>query len=77
LGGLLFWCFALPFDCIKTRMQCLNVPQHSQPKFLQIVRSMKPRDFIKGWQVALGRGIPGAATTLTVHHLVFERLVHS
>jgi len=77
MGGIAFWSFALPFDGIKTRLQCVNVLQSDhRPRFLDIVRSMQPRDFYRGWQVALLRGIPGAATTLTVHHLVLTRLLN-
>lgn len=69
-GGVSFWVVALPFDAIKSRIQCapLDRPAVSVMEALESAGGL--RNLYRGWQVAIGRGVPGAAITLTVHHEV-------
>lgn len=67
-AGIVFWSYALPFDFVKTRVQ-INAFSGSTtpPRLLHMLRKHSLTDLYKGWQVALGRGAPGAAATMTVY----------
>ena len=83
-GGILFWAVALPFDQVKSIIQAANIDKPAITLQEAFARVTYP---YRGWQVAFGRvsvlrgckaspdfdpqGIPGAATTLTVHHIVY------
>ena len=70
-AGVGFWATALPFDAVKTRVQ-IGGPDVTARAVLKDV--YRKGDFVglwRGWQVALGRGAPGAAITLVAYsHLM-------
>lgn len=72
-SGMMFWITALPFDCIKTKLQVAHF-SNEKIRVIDILRSYNLKQYYTGWQVAIGRGIPGAATTLTIYTLVTEKL---
>mmetsp|Transcript_21478 Transcript_21478/g.61220 ORF Transcript_21478/g.61220 Transcript_21478/m.61220 type:complete len:246 (+) Transcript_21478:58-795(+) len=69
-AGIMFWSVALPWDGLKTRTQCQPIDEPSHP-WRELVRGFRP---YRGYQVAFGRGIPGAAITLVTHHKILEAL---
>ncbi|EOD40452.1 hypothetical protein EMIHUDRAFT_251148 [Emiliania huxleyi CCMP1516] len=72
-AGVLFWCVALPLDCIKSRIQSQPLETSPRRSWLAALHSIDGvASLYRGWQVAFGRGIPGAAITLTVHHRALE-----
>ncbi|CAM9134262.1 unnamed protein product, partial [Chrysoparadoxa australica] len=68
-AGVAFWVVALPFDSVKTLVQ-LQKPGRGPGAVdvaLQLVKEGGLGRLYRGWPVAIGRGIPGAAVTLTVY----------
>ena len=72
-SGMMYWVAALPFDSIKTRLQVAYF-KNENVSFLEILKTYRFKQYYNGWQVAIGRGIPGAGTTLTIYTLVTEKL---
>lgn len=75
-SGILFWAIALPFDNLKSRIQCAPLEDLSIPMFSLVrdINFVNLKRLYRGYQVAFGRGLPGAAITLTVHHFVIQRV---
>jgi len=71
-SGICFWSVALPFDTLKSKIQCsyLDSPSLSMRSLLGKLSLSQVPTLFRGYQVAFGRGIPGAAITLTVHNLI-------
>ena len=63
-AGVSFWLFALPLDSIKTLVQTEKEKQLVYDKIMK-----RPSLLLRGWQVAVCRGIPGAACTVYVYEL--------
>mmetsp|Transcript_14390 Transcript_14390/g.20274 ORF Transcript_14390/g.20274 Transcript_14390/m.20274 type:complete len:372 (-) Transcript_14390:88-1203(-) len=81
-AGLAFWCVALPLDTLKTLVQNGASPtatgafeemvQKSNHDAIRVVKQL-----CKGWQVALGRGLPAAAVTLSTYDYCYRQLEKS
>eukprot|EP00549_Striatella_unipunctata_P025652 CAMPEP_0118706638 /NCGR_PEP_ID=MMETSP0800-20121206/20680_1 /TAXON_ID=210618 ORGANISM="Striatella unipunctata, Strain CCMP2910" /NCGR_SAMPLE_ID=MMETSP0800 /ASSEMBLY_ACC=CAM_ASM_000638 /LENGTH=96 /DNA_ID=CAMNT_0006609217 /DNA_START=253 /DNA_END=543 /DNA_ORIENTATION=+ len=66
-AGLAYWAAAMPLDTLKTRVQS-GLARNAWDAFQQ------NRWLFRGWQVALGRGAPSAAVTLSSYEFVYSRL---
>jgi len=76
MAGIGFWTVALPFDTVKSIVQ--TDLQHKYSGFVDCARKVVAeqgfRRLYQGYSVAILRGIPGAATTFTVHGLMMTYL---
>ena len=72
ISGVAFWCAALPFDTMKTIIQ--NGSANSMTSAISKVGGLK--NLLKGWQVAIGKGAPGAAVTIGTYEYVNRYLTH-
>ena len=75
-AGVSYWCWALPFDTIKTIVQ-LDVKLGMLGVIAHLRRSGQLSRLVSAWPVALGRGVPGAAVTLTTYEIVSDYLKKS
>lgn len=76
-AGLAFWTLALPIDTIKTIIEQNVIIDSNVIKQIQYIYGIiKNRGgfsiLFRAWPVAIGRGIPSAAVTLTTFDLVSE-----
>ncbi|CAN0507881.1 unnamed protein product, partial [Phaeothamnion confervicola] len=68
---------ALPFDGVKTVMQTAEGAAAGDSTLAAAARMLRDGGvaaLYRGWPVALGRGIPGAALTLTTYDYVMRWL---
>jgi solute carrier family 25 carnitine/acylcarnitine transporter 20/29 len=81
-AGLAFWCVALPLDTLKTLVQH-GASKTAKSAFQEILQQSEnnairaSKQVCKGWQVALGRGLPSAAVTLATYDYCYRRLEKS
>jgi len=79
-AGVVFWVWALPIDTLKSIIESstLRDINSKSESNITLVRNVLNKTGIlhlyRAWPVALGRGIPGAAVTLTVYDVVFDWL---
>ena len=80
MAGVAFWVYALPIDTIKTILESTEY-EKSKSNQISIVRNIKEvyqkfglAYLYRSWPVALGRGLPGAAITLTTYDTIMEYL---
>lgn len=75
LAGVGFWLWALPVDTIKTVMESSST---SSPKMyqttIQLLKEGGINRLYRGWRIAIARGIPSAAVTLTTYDYCIEFL---
>ena len=79
-AGVAFWILALPIDAVKTLFE--TSPNVSKVGFLDQFSDIYDtinqrggiRSLFRSWPVAIGRGIPSAAVTLTTYDFVLEHL---
>jgi len=70
ISGVVFWIAALPFDTMKTLVQ-----NGSAKNMLSAISQIGGiSNMTKGWQVALGKGAPGAAVTIGTYEFVTRLL---
>lgn len=76
VGGISFWTVALPFDSIKSVIQVSdsNTSKSMIRVGREIIQSKGFMYLYRAWPVAFGRGIPGAAVTLSTHDYVLKFL---
>lgn len=67
-AGIGFWCVALPFDTVRTLVQ-----SSKSSEWVMRVKA-DPVLLLRGWEVAMCRGIPGAASTVVTFDYVAEYL---
>ncbi|CAM9492249.1 unnamed protein product [Discosporangium mesarthrocarpum] len=78
-AGIAFWAYALPLDAAKTLIQAAELPRGQPTPALgaTMARLLQeggvPRLF-RGWPVAIGRGIPGAAITMFTYGKVAQAI---
>ena len=74
-AGIGFWLWAFPVDTVKTVME--SSPK-SSPKMYQTITQLLKEGGIsrlyRGWGIAIARGIPSAAVTLTTYDYCIEYL---
>lgn len=70
ISGISFWIAALPFDTMKTLIQ--NGSANNMMSAMTQIGGI--RNMCKGWQVALGKGAPGAAVTIGTYEFVTRLL---
>lgn len=70
ISGVAFWCAALPFDTMKTLVQ--NGSAKNMSSAITQIGSL--RNLFKGWQVAIGKGAPGATVTMGTYEFVRRTL---
>jgi hypothetical protein len=70
IAGVAFWTAALPFDTMKTLVQ--NGSARNMMSAFSKVGGIQ--NLTKGWQVALGKGAPGAAVTVGTYESVSKIL---
>jgi hypothetical protein len=81
LAGIAFWVWALPIDTIKANIEAssssyiTNLSSPQRPCIRTIVDGEGIRYLLRAWPVALGRGIPSAAVTLTTYDIISQYLV--
>jgi solute carrier family 25 (mitochondrial carnitine/acylcarnitine transporter), member 20/29 len=77
-AGIAFWTVALPIDTIKTIYESANIGGDMVCQSRWLLRTIKEGGGIsmlfRAWPVAMGRGIPSAAITLTTFDIVSEWL---
>jgi solute carrier family 25 (mitochondrial carnitine/acylcarnitine transporter), member 20/29 len=78
-AGVMFWASVLPLDTIKSMIQSADLS--TQPRLQDVLSSLRllsTRDLIRrlyvSWPIALARGIPGAAITLTTYDLASQKI---
>ena len=78
-AGVVFWMYALPVDTLKTLVESRghNDGVEKNSSLLNHIRRIYNevgglRYLYRSWPVALGRGIPGAAVTLTTYDILEE-----
>jgi solute carrier family 25 carnitine/acylcarnitine transporter 20/29 len=73
-GGMAFWAVALPVDTVKSVYQI----QEQKTSLLTVTRKLIAEKglfyLFRAWPVAFGRGIPGAAVTLTTYDMAYQYL---
>eukprot|EP00475_Leptophrys_vorax_P039629 TRINITY_DN7186_c0_g1_i1.p1 TRINITY_DN7186_c0_g1~~TRINITY_DN7186_c0_g1_i1.p1 ORF type:complete len:298 (+),score=44.52 TRINITY_DN7186_c0_g1_i1:25-894(+) len=73
-GGACFWAVALPVDTVKSVYQI----QENRKSVLAVARQLISERglfyLFRAWPVAFGRGIPGAAVTLTSYDFALQYL---
>lgn len=78
-AGIAFWVVALPIDTVKTIFEssCANkgIINQSREAYKIINEGGGIAMLFRAWPVAIGRGIPSAAVTLTTFDLVSEWLL--
>jgi len=74
LGGIAFWSVALPVDTIKSVVQVSEKKMNMIQATRQIVSQHGIGFLFRAWPVAFGRGIPGAAVTLSTFDVVSRYL---
>jgi solute carrier family 25 (mitochondrial carnitine/acylcarnitine transporter), member 20/29 len=78
-AGIAFWVVALPIDTVKTIFEssCAKkgIISQSQEAYNIIKEGGGMVTLFRAWPVAIGRGIPSAAVTLTTFDVVSEWLV--
>ena len=74
-AGVAFWLWAFPVDTIKTVMESSN---NSSPNMYQTTLKLMKDGGIgrlyRGWSIAIARGIPSAAVTLTTYDYCIDFL---
>jgi solute carrier family 25 (mitochondrial carnitine/acylcarnitine transporter), member 20/29 len=77
-AGVSFWLWGLPFDNIKTVMEADSSRPHMHASFLSTSRRLYSEGglirFYQSLPVALARGIPSAAVTLTTFEYIVKCL---
>lgn len=78
-AGIMFWAAVLPVDTLKSMIQSAELS--TQPRLSDIVKSLLllPGDGVfrrlyVSWPIALARGVPGAAITLTTYDLTSQKI---
>jgi solute carrier family 25 (mitochondrial carnitine/acylcarnitine transporter), member 20/29 len=78
-AGIAFWVVALPIDTVKTIFEssCAKkgIIGQSQEAYNIIKEGGGVATLFRAWPVAIGRGIPSAAVTLTTFDVVSEWLI--
>ena len=77
-AGIAFWTVALPVDTIKTLYESANISGGLACQSRWLLRTINEGGglsmLFRAWPVAMGRGIPSAAITLTTFDIVSEWL---
>ena len=78
-AGIAFWTLALPVDTVKTIFESsVNMNKSFALQCSDVYKSILERggwkSLYRAWPVAIGRGIPSAAVTLTTFDIVSEYL---
>ena len=78
-AGIAFWVVALPIDTVKTIFEssCVTkgILNQSREAYNLVIEGGGIVTLFRAWPVAIGRGIPSAAVTLTTFDVVSEWLV--
>jgi len=80
MAGVAFWAYALPVDSLKTLVESKRLLSESSKKssiietVLSIYKEFGLYHLYRSWPVALARGIPGAAITLTTYDAILDFL---
>lgn len=87
LAGIAFWVWALPLDTIKSNMEASfssaastntvggGKQSSSEWSWIRLIRGNGFLRLLHAWPVALGRGIPSAAVTLTTYDVITQYLI--
>jgi solute carrier family 25 (mitochondrial carnitine/acylcarnitine transporter), member 20/29 len=78
-AGIMFWAAVLPLDTLKSMIQSAELS--TQPRLSHIVKSLQlmsgagiVRRLYVSWPIALARGVPGAAITLTTYDIASQKI---
>ncbi|CAM9231194.1 unnamed protein product [Choristocarpus tenellus] len=78
-AGISFWAVALPFDASKTVIQATKLERgQPSPRLWKTMKGLVQEGGVsclfRGWPVAIGRGIPGAAVTMATYGRVKQAM---
>jgi solute carrier family 25 carnitine/acylcarnitine transporter 20/29 len=74
-AGVGFWLWAFPVDTIKTVMESSSKSSPKMyPTIIQLLKEGGINRLYRGWSIAIARGIPSAAVTLTTYDYCIEFL---
>jgi len=74
-AGISFWLWAFPVDTIKTVMESSSKSSPKMyPTIIQLLKEGGINRLYRGWSIAIARGIPSAAVTLTTYDYCIDIL---